>query len=222
LGSSEQVRPLSFPVLTTRFLESSRGQIVQLLRRAPRSVEELRVALELTDNAIRNHLSSLERDGIVVQVGVRRTTRAGKPAVLFELHPDAATLLSSAYPPVLGAMMDVLTDVLSPDQTQQVLEAVGKRLAATQGSAATSASTESRLQRATGVLQALGGDVQLLPDDPGYRIQGSGCPLSSVVAAHPETCKLVEALVSQVSGIPVQSRCEHGPRPKCCFSTEAG
>ena len=211
---------MSLPILTTRFLESSRGQIVQLLRRGPLTVEELRVALALTDNAIRNHLSSLERDGIVVQAGVRRATRAGKPAVLFELHADAALLLSSAYPPVLGAMMEVLTEVLPAAQTWQLLEAAGRRLAESAipvGPAG--GSTENRLQRAAGVLTALGGDVELKAQENGYRIQGSGCPLSAVVSERPETCKLVESLVSQVSGVPVQSRCQHGPRPKCCFDT---
>ena len=211
---------MSLPILTTRFLESSRGQIVKLLRRGPLTVEELRVALALTDNAIRNHLSSLERDGIVVQAGVRRATRAGKPAVLFELHADAALLLSSAYPPVLGAMMEVLTEVLPAAQTGQLLEAAGRRLAeSTNAVGPAGGSTESRLQRAAGVLTALGGDVELQAQENGYRIQGSGCPLSAVVSERPETCKLVESLVSQVSGVPVQSRCQHGPRPKCCFDT---
>ena len=211
---------MSLPILTTRFLESSRGQIVKLLRRGPLTVEELRVALALTDNAIRNHLSSLERDGIVVQAGVRRATRAGKPAVLFELHADAALLLSSAYPPVLGAMMDVLAEALPAAQTGQLLEAAGRRLAeSTNAVGPAGGSTESRLQRAAGVLTALGGDVELQAQENGYRIQGSGCPLSAVVSERPETCKLVESLVSQVSGVPVQSRCQHGPRPKCCFDT---
>ena len=211
---------MSLPILTTRFLESSRGQIVKLLRRGPLTVEELRVALALTDNAIRNHLSSLERDGIVVQAGVRRATRAGKPAVLFELHADAALLLSSAYPPVLGAMMDVLAEALPAAQTGQLLEAAGRRLAeSTNAVGPAGGSTESRLQRAAGVLTALGGDVELKAQENGYRIQGSGCPLSAVVSERPETCKLVESLVSQVSGVPVQSRCQHGPRPKCCFDT---
>ena len=73
--------------LNKRFLETTRGQLLSLMRRGPRTVEELAAALELSDNAIRNHLSTLERDHLVRQAGVRRTTGAGKPALVYELHP---------------------------------------------------------------------------------------------------------------------------------------
>src|SRR5690242_17096037 len=102
--------------LGKRFLESTRGQIVALLRRGARTVEELARALALTDNAVRNHLATLERDGIVRQDGVRRGQGAGKPAVLYEVRPDAEPLLSRAYAPVLTAMVDVLVDRLPPEQ----------------------------------------------------------------------------------------------------------
>ena len=46
--------------------------MVQLLRRASRTVEELAQALGLTDNAVRAHLATLERDGLVRQGGLRR------------------------------------------------------------------------------------------------------------------------------------------------------
>jgi predicted ArsR family transcriptional regulator len=50
-----------------RFLSSTRGQVVILLSRAVRTVEELAAALGVTDNAVRSHLSMLERDGLVRQ-----------------------------------------------------------------------------------------------------------------------------------------------------------
>ena len=50
-----------------KFFESTRGQIVVLLRRSGRTVEELARALGLTDNGIRAHLAVLERDGIARQ-----------------------------------------------------------------------------------------------------------------------------------------------------------
>lgn len=55
-----------------RFLSSTRGQIILLLRRKSRTVEGLAQELRLTDNAVRAHLATLERDGLVLQRGVRR------------------------------------------------------------------------------------------------------------------------------------------------------
>ena len=58
--------------LSKRFMETTRGQVLSLLRRGPRTVEELARELDLTDNAIRAHLATLERDGLVTQAGLRR------------------------------------------------------------------------------------------------------------------------------------------------------
>lgn len=206
--------------LGRRFLETTRGQIVTLLRRGARTVEELARALGLTDNAVRNHLSALERDGLVRQEGVRRGGGVGKPAVLYELHPDAAPLFSRAYRPVLGAVMDVLVDELPPEHADAVLREVGRRLAQAVGGPA-KGDLDARLRSAVAVLEALGGDVELQEVDGARRIQGSGCPLSTVVAHHPEACRAVETLVAGVAGTPVRSCCEHGARPKCCFVVES-
>jgi predicted ArsR family transcriptional regulator len=57
-----------------RFLETTRGRVLAHLRRGPTTVEELAQALDLTDNAIRA-LTTLDRDGLVRQTGVRRGPR---------------------------------------------------------------------------------------------------------------------------------------------------
>ena len=55
-----------------QFGNSTRGRIVALLRRGRRSVDELAVDLGITDNAVRAQLSSLARDGVIVDMGARR------------------------------------------------------------------------------------------------------------------------------------------------------
>src|SRR5918998_6021334 len=111
-----------------RFFDGTRGRIVALLRRASRTVNELAEALELTDNAVRAHLSTLERDGIVTQVGVRRGTR--KPNNAYDLTREAEGLFPKAYAPVLEQLLDVLGERLSGEQQESVLREVGHRLAA--------------------------------------------------------------------------------------------
>ncbi|HZA91639.1 MAG TPA: winged helix-turn-helix domain-containing protein, partial [Gemmatimonadales bacterium] len=73
-----------------RFFASTRGRVVTLLRDGHTTVEDLARALNLTDNAVRTHLSALERDGLVVQSGLRRGV--GKPAYTYVLTPDAERL----------------------------------------------------------------------------------------------------------------------------------
>ena len=207
---------MSIAGLGKRFLESTRGQIVVLLRRGPRTVEELAGALGLTDNAVRNHLSVLDRDGLVRQSGVRRGPGAGKPAVLYEVHPDAEPLFSTAYEPVLTAMIDVLVEELPAGQAVELLHKVGRRVAAGAGGQAAGTS-EQRANTAAGVLRSLGGDVKVAEEDSAVVIRSSGCPLSATVTSRPEMCRAVVALVSEIVGAPVEECCDRADRPRCCF-----
>src|SRR3982750_1281740 len=128
---------MSSASLGRRFLDTTRGQVVGLLRRGASTVGELARSLGLTDNAIRSHLSSLERDGLVRQEGVRRGPGAGKPASVYEIHPEAEPLFSRAYAPVLSALLDELSAQLPAERRDELMQALGRRLAAGAGRAPT-------------------------------------------------------------------------------------
>jgi predicted ArsR family transcriptional regulator len=203
--------------LNKRFLETTRGQILTLIRRGRQTVEELAVELDLTDNAVRNHLSILERDSLIQQAGVRRTNTAGKPALLYQVHPDAEPLFSRAYPSVLTTVVESLVASCPPEQADALLRSTGRRLAAQVGGRA-SGTFENRVRAAAAVLTALGGDVEVTGEDAALRISGSGCPLSATVSRQPELCRAVETLVAEVAGANATSYCEHGLRPRCRFA----
>jgi predicted ArsR family transcriptional regulator len=208
------------PIHNQRFLETTRGRILGLLRCDARTVEELAQALKLTDNAVRAHLSTLERDGMVRSAGVRRGPGAGKPSTVYELPPDAEVVFSRAYPPVLAALLEELVARLPEAQSDALLVGAGRRLAEPLTPPGT-ASRAARLQAAVGVLNALGGSAELEERNGAAIIRGCGCPLASAVARRPETCRAVEALLSEVVGVPVRQCCRHGDRPSCCFEIAA-
>jgi len=199
-----------------RFLDTTRGQIVGLLRRGARTVEELRQALGLTDNAIRSHLSSLERDELVKQKGVRRGPGAGKPALVYEIDPDAELMLSRAYAPLLGALVDELAATRSPDEADTLMKAAGRRLASVLPRDS-QASMEQRVATAVAVLNSLGGDTEVERNEGRLFIKGCGCPLSALTQGRPEVCKALQSLVAEMVGAPVAECCERGDRPQCRF-----
>src|SRR5499426_3205160 len=114
--------------LDERFFESTRGQIVTILRRSPCTVDELAEQLNLTDNAVRAHLSTLERDGLVRQSGLRRGPR--KPHFTYVLTPEADKLFPKAYDALLNQLISVLKHRLSPPEIEAVLREVGRAVAA--------------------------------------------------------------------------------------------
>jgi predicted ArsR family transcriptional regulator len=205
--------------LNQRFLETTRGQILALIRRGRQTVEELAAALELTDNAVRNHLATLERDSLIQQAGVRRSSGAGKPALLYQLHPDAEVLFSRAYPSVLTTVVESIVNACPPDQIDELLRDAGRRLARQAGGRATG-TLENRVRTAAAALTALGGDVTVAREEGSLRIRGSGCPLSAAVSKQPGLCRAVETMVSEVAGAHARTCCEHGERPRCCFAID--
>ena len=197
-----------------RFFESTRGQIVTLLRRSNRTVEELARALDLTDNGVRAHLAVLERDGIVRQRGsVRRSSGGGKPAYLYELTQEGEDLFPKAYEPTLRRLLDILSDQLGPEESEALLRSVGRRLAEEHSMRADGA----RLETAVEVLNELGGLAELEERDGSVVIRGYSCPLAGVTPEHPEVCRMAEALVGEVAGVSVREHCDRGERPRCCF-----
>jgi predicted ArsR family transcriptional regulator len=199
-----------------RFFESTRGQIVTLLRRSNRTVEDLARALGLTDNAVRAHLAVLERDGIVRQRGsVRRCSGGGKPAYVYELTQEGEDLFPKAYEATLRRLLDILSDQLGPQESEALLRSVGRRLAEEHSTRADGA--HARLETAVEVLNELGGLTELEERDGAVVIRGYSCPLASVTPDHPEVCRMAEALVAEVAGVPVHEHCDRGERPRCCF-----
>lgn len=205
-----------------RLLTSTRGKLISLLRRETRTVEELAQALDLTDNAVRAHLATLERDGLVQQQGVRRTGGSGKPAYAYALTVDAERLFPKAYGPVLHALLDVLQERMSPQDVEKVLRETGRRIAAEQqmeGKAESGGDQSHRLALAVDLLNALGGLAEVEEQGGAMIIRGYSCPLSAILPGHPEVCKLAEALVSEVAGMPLYECCERGDVTHCCFAT---
>ena len=202
-----------------RFLETTRGRVLAHLRRGPATVEELAQALNLTDNAIRPHLTTLDRDGLVRQTGVRRGPSAGKPAGVYELTAEAEARLSRAYAPVLTALLEELSTRLPVPDAEALMRDAGSRLAA--ALPARSPDLESRVREAAALLNQLGGDITIEHEPGGIRIRGSGCPLAATVARRPEACRAVQGLLAEVIGRPVALCCEREPRPRCCFTVSS-
>ncbi len=202
-------------------IASTRGRITAQLRRGERSVDEIARAVGTTNNAVRSHLSALERDGLVRSAGVRRGKGAGKPAALYALTPEAELLFSRAYPAVLTAVMETLVSKLEGPQAAAVLRDVGARLAESMGGEAKGTLRE-RVDAAAAALISLGGDVEVTDDDQALTIRGYGCPLAQSVAERPETCRAVRSMVQRVTGAHTEERCEHGARPQCRFRVSNG
>lgn len=200
-----------------RVLGGTRGQLLAMLRRSKRSVNELAVSLGISDNAVRTHVAAMQRDGMVEPAGIERGT-GGKPAQLYQITPEAEEMYPKAYALVLNELLRLLREREGREAVVGLLREVGARAAAEAGAAG---SAGARVEAAADALRRLGGDVEVEREGGGWLIRGFGCPLSAVVDSHEEACALAESLVAAITREEVTECCERAGRPRCAFRVEA-
>ena len=197
---------------------AARGRIIALLRRGTSTVEELAAELGVTDNAVRAHLQLLEREGLIRASGTRQGPGAGKPATTYELSEGSESALSSAYAPVLTALLQILAERMPADTLDDVLRQVGRRIGP---SSPVGGSVDARVRAAAKLLSGLGSELDVERTTNGYALCGYACPLASAVRSEPRACHAVEELISAVVGEPVRERCDRTSAPRCRFEIVA-
>lgn len=205
------------PGWTMRFFETTRGQIVLLLRQEARTVVELSKMLELTDNAVRAHLATLERDRFVRRAGERPGFR--KPHFSYELTAEAEELFPKPYGLLLNRILAALKKRYGSEQVVAVLRDVGRDIAASRKLPAATAFNE-RLNHVLKLLEEFGGHARTERTDGTVVIRSANCPLAEVTADHPEVCQMLETLCAKITGKPARQRCERNGVPKCVFEVK--
>ncbi|PYJ85032.1 MAG: hypothetical protein DME70_10250 [Verrucomicrobia bacterium] len=198
-----------------RLLASTRGRILALLRAENRTVNDLAAILKLTDNAVRAHLISLERDGLVQQRGTRPGTR--KPHATYGLSDEAEHIFPKEYGPLLNHFVTVVSNRLPPAAVRAAMRDVGRAVARDHLGQTKGRNRLERIEIALKVLSDLGSLATLGERDGKQVILGNGCPLAAVTASHPEACLIVESLLSKIIGEPAKKCCEYNGAPRCCF-----
>jgi predicted ArsR family transcriptional regulator len=195
---------------------ATRERILTLLRRGPRTVDDLAQDVGVTPNSVRVQLATLERDGLVRRAGLRRRTR--KPAHLYALSADAERGFSKAYVPFLASLLEVLGARYGADATATILAEVGRRIGREHAQARTQPAL--RLRDALDLLGELGGAADVERHGGTVVVRGLGCPLGEVVQKERRVCGALQNLLAEVIGVPVRESCERGSRPACRFEFE--
>jgi predicted ArsR family transcriptional regulator len=201
-----------------RLFKSSRGKILAFLRTRERTVNELAAELHLTDNAVRAHLASLERDRLVTQSGLKPGIR--KPHTTYVLGPEAEQLFPNAYGRLVSLLMAIFSRRVKPKTLRSGMRTAGRILAREHLRELRGKTRQQRIDVALRVLQELGGAAAFREEDGKHFIYGNGCPIAAATANHPEACLLAESLLTEIIGSPVKEHCIRGPAPACRFDVK--
>lgn len=201
-----------------RLFKSTRGKILDFLRARECTVNELADELHLTDNAVRAHLASLERDRLVMQSGFRPGIR--KPHTTYALGPEAEQLFPKAYGRLVSLLMSIFSRQVKPRNLRSGMRAAGRKVAQEHLRELRGKTRRQRIDAALGILKDLGGAANFREEDGKHFIYGKGCPIAAATANHPEACLLAESLLTEIIGSPVKEHCIRGATPACRFEVK--
>jgi predicted ArsR family transcriptional regulator len=203
-------------VLDLSFLGETQRQILLLLRRAPRTIQELAKALQLTDNAVRSHVLALVGDQLVAPS--RRRPGLRKPSATYALTEAADQLFPKPYANVLGAMIGEVRARHGDDEVVVVLRGIGDQLARERMSQVAKLAGRERVGAIARIINDLGGLAEVEERDGQLEVRGYSCPLVAIVNDHPEVCKLTQSTIEGLLGQgTVQEACQRGDRIACRF-----
>src|SRR6059036_2143618 len=110
-------------------MQSTRQQILEYLQRHGRgTVKELGELLGLTSTGIRQHLTVLERDGLVTAREERG--HVGRPTLVYSLSEKADALFPKSYDVLAGLLLQEIRASSGNEKLHQLLQRVAQRLAA--------------------------------------------------------------------------------------------
>ena len=180
-------------------MQTTRQQILEHLQRHGRAtVKELGQLLRLTSTGIRQHLTVLERDGLVLASEERG--RVGRPTLVYTLTEKAETLFPKGYDELAIALLEEIRAEEGSERLYQLLHRVAQRLAESFWERVQGKSLAQRVEETALILQEQGCLVDWEPRDGEFFLHEFTCPLSKMAKQDSSVCTLHLELVRLLTG----------------------
>ena len=180
-------------------MQTTRQQILEHLQRHGRAtVKELGQLLRLTSTGIRQHLTVLERDGLVLASEERG--RVGRPTLVYTLTEKAETLFPKGYDELAIALLEEIRAEEGSERLYQLLHRVAQRLAESFWERVQGKSLAQRVEETALILQEQGCLVDWEQRDGEFFLHEFTCPLSKIAKQDSSVCTLHLELVRLLTG----------------------
>jgi predicted ArsR family transcriptional regulator len=180
-------------------MQATRQEILSFLRRhGEGTVRELGDLLGLTSTGIRQHLTVLERDGLVA---VRETRgRVGRPALVYSLTAAGMALFPNRYDDLSNLLLTEIRAIAGSQGLQSVLMRVAARSAEPYEPQLKGRDLAERVRLATEIINERGclAECEARPD--GFYIHQFTCPFPNVARNNSGVCALEVEFVRRLSG----------------------
>lgn len=195
---------------------ATRQSILQLLRRHGRlTALDISETLEIGAVGIRQHLATLERDGLVAVCGLRRSV--GRPSHLYQLTERAEAQFPKHYDTLAADLLDTLAVIDDGNVLEQVLASRCHAQIAALAPQLNGTSRAVRVEQLTELLvhQGYMCECEQL-EDGSHRLTKYNCPIDCVARRYPVFCQQELTLYSSLIGAPIVQESTIAAGAHCC------
>jgi len=180
-------------------VQATRQEILDYLRsHTQATVKELGEQLGLTSTGIRQHLTVLERDGLVEAREERG--HVGRPALSYRLSPTGDDLYPKKYDALANALIEELRALLGPDPLQKLMRNVAVRFAEPYLPRVEGKSAAERVRETTEIIQERGCLADSEAEGEDFLIHQHTCPFPNVASRNSAVCALDVEFVRRLVG----------------------
>ncbi len=179
-----------------------------------RTVEELADALEVSRNAVQQHVTALERDGLLRVLGRRST--GGRPSRSYTLTDAGLELFPRRYALLADSLLRHTEELFGEDGLNRLLRKMADELATEMAPRLTGKAGEARLLEAVKILNELGYDAYL--DDNGH-VAAVNCVFHKLAGSRSAVCRFDRMILGHLLGGEIEhSSCIAQGDGACVFS----
>ncbi|QWU47511.1 MULTISPECIES: metalloregulator ArsR/SmtB family transcription factor [Bacillus] len=169
---------------------TTKEEIVQLLKvKGEHTVADLAEALEITEMAIRRHLSKLEKDELIYSKMVRQ--HVGRPTYLYGLSQKGEDTFPKEYKQFAIDMLEDLARMGDEKMLRHVLQARTKRMEEQlQKRISNQSNLAYKVQEVAAMQERNGYMVQIKRDgEHSFIFEKQNCPLKEIAERFPQVCE---------------------------------
>ena len=196
---------------------STRMEVLELLRRKGRSsAETIANDLGVTPNAVRQHLTNLEREGLVVSQPERNGR--GRPSLLFVLTERADAVFPKRYGQLATMVLQEVQEMGGPDALDELFARVAARHANAIERDLIGLDFDEKLRRVVAWIGRAGTLVEQTEGPDGVHVTIHNCPFRNTALKFPQVCSITPQLISRLTEAAIsQSDSIHRHDPYCSF-----
>jgi len=183
-------------------MQSTRWAIMNLLRKSGKAtVKDLSDSLSLTSTCIRQHLTVLERDGLIGSSEIRG--EVGRPCYVYLLTEEGEALFPKSYDTLASWIVEEIKLTEGEDRLVALLKGLAARLAESHSERLAGKSFGEKVSELSQILRERGSLAEWEEKESKYVIKEYACPFHRVAKEHRQICILEAQFISKLLDTPV-------------------